>query len=396
MAKRNAAGAGTIRKKTVTKNGQKYEYWEARITTGRDPGTGRQIQRSFTGKTQKEVREKMQAAAVEINESVYQETNKINLGAWLDIWAEEYLGDVKPFTVASYKTQIRVHIKPALGAVKLSALAAHDVQRFYNSLSKPRGDSPALSAKTIKNIHGVLHRALQQAVENQYIKVNPSDVCKLPRVVKKELKPLDEQQMAAFLKAIKGHRYETFYTVTLFTGMREGEAIGLKWDCVDFKTGTIRIDKQLQREKKKGGQYVFAPLKNDKARTIKPAPWVMQLLKAHRSEQIQQRFKACELWENSGLVFTDEIGRHLATHTIYTNFKKLAASIGCPDLRVHDLRHSYAVASIRAGDDIKTVQGNLGHATAAFTLDVYGHVTEQMKEASADRMEGFIKGVLNL
>jgi len=396
MAKRNAAGAGTIRKKTVTKNGQKYEYWEARITTGRDPGTGRQIQRSFTGKTQKEVREKMQAAAVEINESVYQEPNKITLGAWLDIWAEEYLGDVKPFTVASYKTQIRVHIKPALGAVKLSALAAHDVQRFYNSLSKPRGDSPALSAKTIKNIHGVLHRALQQAVENQYIKVNPSDVCKLPRVVKKELKPLDEQQMAAFLKAIKGHRYETFYTVTLFTGMREGEAIGLKWDCVDFKTGTIRIDKQLQREKKKGGQYVFAPLKNDKARTIKPAPWVMQLLKAHRSEQIQQRFKACELWENSGLVFTDEIGRHLATHTIYTNFKKLAASIGCPDLRVHDLRHSYAVASIRAGDDIKTVQGNLGHATAAFTLDVYGHVTEQMKEASADRMEGFIKGVLNL
>lgn len=396
MAKRNAQGSGTIRKKTVTKNGQKYEYWEARITTGRDPGTGKQIQRSFTGKTQKEVREKMQAAAVEINESVYQEPNKITLGAWLDIWAEEYLGDVKPFTVASYKTQIRVHIKPALGAVKLSALAAHDVQRFYNSLSKPRGNSPALSAKTIKNIHGVLHRALQQAVENQYIKVNPSDVCKLPRVVKKELKPLDEKQISNFLKAIKGHRYETFYTVTLFTGMREGEAIGLKWDCVDFKAGTIRIDKQLQREKKKGGQYVFAPLKNDKARTIKAAPWVMQLLRQHRSEQAQQRFKACELWENSGLVFTDELGRHLATHTIYTNFKKIAASIGCPDLRVHDLRHSYAVASIRAGDDIKTVQGNLGHATAAFTLDVYGHVTEQMKQASAERMDGFIRGVLNL
>lgn len=396
MAKRNAQGSGTIRKKTVTKNGQKYEYWEARITIGRDPGTGKQMQRSFTGKTQKEVREKMQAAAVELNEKVYQEPSKITLGAWLDIWAEEYLGDVKPFTVASYKTQIRVHIKPALGAVKLSTLAAHDIQRFYNSLSKPRGDAAPLSAKTIKNIHGVLHRALRQAVENQYIKVNPSDVCKLPRVVKKELQPLDELQIAEFLKAIKGHKYETFYTVTLFTGMREGEAIGLKWDCVDFKAGTIRIDKQLQREKKKGGQYVFAPLKNDKARTIKAAPWVMQLLKHHKNEQAQQRFKACDLWENSGLVFTDELGRHLATHTIYTNFKKIAEAIGCPELRVHDLRHSYAVASIRAGDDIKTVQGNLGHATASFTLDVYGHVTEQMKQASADRMEGFIKGVLNL
>ncbi len=393
---RSAQGAGNIRKKTVTKNGQQYTYWEARITIGTDPGTGKQIQRSFTGKTQKEVREKMQAAAVALTDGTYQAPTKMTLGEWLDIWAAEYLGDVKPFTVASYNTQIRVHIKPNLGAVKLSALTPHQIQRFYNELGTPHGETPALSAKTIKNVHGVLHRSLQQAVENQYIRMNPSAVCKLPRIEKKEITPLDERQMGDFLSAIKGHKYETFYTVTLFTGMREGEAIGLKWDCVDFAAGTIRIDKQLHREKKKGGQYVFAPLKNDKARTIVPAPWVMRLLKHHRSEQIQQRFKAYELWEDSGLVFTDELGHHLASHTIYTNFKKIAASIGCPELRVHDLRHSYAVASIRAGDDIKTVQGNLGHATAAFTLDVYGHVTDQMKQASADRMEGFIKAVLNL
>lgn len=82
--------------------------------------------------------------------------------------------------------------------------------------------------------------------------------------------------------------------------------------------------------------------------------------------------------------------------TVYRYYKNLVISIGRPDARFHDLRHSYAVAAIRAGDDIKTVQGNLGHATAAFTLDIYGHVTDQMKEASAQRMEGFIKGVLNL
>lgn len=96
----------------------------------------------------------------------------------------------------------------------------------------------------------------------------------------------------------------------------------------------------------------------------------------------------------SGLVFTDEIGHHLATHTVYKEFKAIVASIGCPNTRFHDLRHSYAVAAIRSGDDIKTVQGNLGHATAAFTLDVYGHVTDQMKQESANRMESYIKDVL--
>lgn len=229
-----------------------------------------------------------------------------------------------------------------------------------------------------------------------YIKYNPADACVLPRVVPKKLKPFDEEESRAFLRAIKGTPLEDFFTVTLFTGMREGEALGLLWDCVDFQKGTIFIDKQLQREKKKNGQYIFAPLKNDRSRTITPAPWVMDLLKAHRLRQLEQKRYAAELWEDSGLVFTNDVGGHLAIHTVYKRFKEIAASIGRPDARVHDLRHSYAVAAIRSGDDIKTVQGNLGHATAAFTLDVYGHVTDQMRQASAARMESYIKDILKL
>ena len=135
---RGAQGSGTIRKKTVKRNGQEYAYWEARITIGRDPGTGKQIQKSFSGKTQKEVREKMQAAAVAVNDGSYQEPSKMTVGEWLDIWARDYLNDVKPFTVVSYKGQIKNHIKPALGAVKLDNLAPHTIQRFYNDLGKPK------------------------------------------------------------------------------------------------------------------------------------------------------------------------------------------------------------------------------------------------------------------
>lgn len=139
------------------------------------------------------------------------------------------------------------------------------------------------------------------------------------------------------------------------------------------------------------------PLKNDKPRTITPAPSIMELLRQHRKKQAAWQLRAGELWDNpAGLVFTNELGKHLVAWTVAKKFKRIVASIGRPDARFHDLRHSYAVAAIRSGDDIKTVQQNLGHATAAFTLDIYGHVTDQMRQASAERMEGYIKGVRNL
>ena len=391
---RAAQGSGTIRKKTVMRKGQEYTYWEARVTTGRDPGTGKQIQKSFTGKTQKEVREKMQAAAVEINDSSYVEPSKMTVGQWMDIWLEEYLGGVKPRTVDSYKTTVRVHVKPSLGAIKLSALATHDIQKMYNGLVK--GDKP-LSAKSIKNLHGVVHKALQQATELGYIKFNPADACKLPRVERAEIKPLDDDAIKKFLAVAAGHKYEYVYIVTLFTGMREGEVLGLTWDCVDFKSGTILINKQLQKERGSGGKYGFVAPKNNKSRRITPAPTVMAILKAQQQRQFEQRCQAQTMWDNPmNLVFTNEQGRNLSAQTVYLHFKKLISEAGYPDTRFHDLRHSYAVAALQAGDDIKTVQENLGHHAAAFTLDVYGHVTEKMKDASAARMEAFIKGVSTL
>ena len=120
----------------------------------------------------------------------------------------------------------------------------------------------------------------------------------------------------------------------------------------------------------------------------------MQLLRTHKCLQDEQHLSVGEKWENSDLVFTNEHGHHLAIHTVYKDFKKVVTTIGCPDTRFHDLRHSYAIASIQSGDDIKTIQSNLGHATAAFTLDVYGHVTNQMKENSAARMESYIQDIL--
>lgn len=388
MARKAAAGTGTIRKKTIAKNGKQYEYWEARATVGYDPGTGRQIQRSFSGKTQKEVAKKLKEATAAIDAGTYTAPSKMTVGLWLDIWTAEYLGGVKPRTVDNYKGVVRSRIKPGLGAVKLDILTPHTIQSYYNGLTKE-----GLAPKTVKNIHGILHKALQQAVTNGYIRNNPADHCILPRPERRELAPLDEDMITAFLKAIEGHPLEELFTVTLFTGMREGEALGLLWDCVDLTKGMITIDKQLQLIRGSKGKYQMVPTKNSKGRTVALAPFVVSVLRRVKRKQLENRLRYGECWEDSGFVFTDELGHHLSASSVYKAFKRVVEEIGSPSTRFHDLRHSYAVASIKSGDDIKTVQENLGHATAAFTLDVYGHVTEQMKKESAARMEQFIKAV---
>lgn len=383
MSKRAAQGAGTIRKKTVTRSGKEYTYWEARITVGRDPGTGKQIQKSFSGKTQKEVREKLQAAAVAVTEGTYTEPSRMTLAQWLDIWERDYLAGVKPHTLRAYSSIIRIHLKPALGASKLDTLQPHVIQAFYNGLS--------CSPKTVKNIHGVLHKALQQAIRLGYLRSNPADACQLPRVERAEIRPLDAQEMARFLDAVRGHRFEAVYVTDLFTGLRRGEILGLTWDRVDLDRGIIRVDRQLQSVPGQRGSFRLVPTKSDRARTVAPAALVLATLRRWKARQAEMRLRAGPVWDDGGYVFTDELGRHLSPSTVYHNYKRLVASIGLPAARFHDLRHSYAVAALRAGDDIKTVQGNLGHATASFTLDVYGHVTEEMRRESAARMDAFIK-----
>lgn len=393
---RAAQGAGSIRKKTIIQKGRPYTYWEGRITTGYDTGTGKQRQRYITGKTQAEVRKKMQAIAVDINNGDYHTPSKQTVGEWLDTWAATYLNSVKPRTQEIYRAAIRNHLKPALGAVRLELLDTITVQSFYNSLSTPsKTRKYALSPKSIKDIHGILHKSLNQAVAVGLIRYNPTDACEIPKIIRKELMPFDENDIRKFLEEIQGSRFEILFTVTLFMGLREGEVLALNWHNIDFQRGTVLINSQLQRFRENQGVYRVVPTKNSKGRTIKPAEKVMALLKRQKAEQAAMRLKTGNAWESSDFVFTDELGHHFDNSTIYRAFKKAATQIGRPDARFHDLRHSYAVAAIHAGDDIKTDQANLGHATAAFTLDVYGHVTEQMKQDSADRMNAFIEKVSN-
>lgn len=378
MAKKNASGSGSIRKR---QNGT----WEGRYTAGHDPVTGKQIQRSVYGKTQAEVRKKLVKISADLDNGTYSAPSRLTVEQWSGIWLKEYTGHLKESSRLLYGGLITNHIVPVLGRVKLQQLSPHTVQSFYNGLN--------LAPKTVRTVHATLHSILETAVRIGYIPKNPSDFCKLPRVEKKKIHPLEGDQIKALMEAVKGDRFEYLYAVALFTGMRQGELIGLTWDCVDLESGVINVSKQLARI---SGQVVFQSPKSGKGRTITVAPYVVSLLKAQKRRQAEYQLRAGNLWDNpNDLVFTTEIGGHALHCSITSSFKRIAANIGIPDATFHDLRHTYAVNSIRAGDDIKTIQGNLGHATAAFTLDVYGHVTESMKKESAARQEVFIERILN-
>ncbi len=392
---KNAKGSGTIRKRSDGR-------WEARYTTGIDPKTGKQIQKSVYGKTQKAVRQRLTEITAELDAGTYIPLERTTVKQWLEIWLNEYMGDKKYGTVRNYKNVCKYHIIPYIGQYRLSDLKPHVIQSLYNQLQRGDDEKKGLSAKTIHNVHGVLSKALNQAVWNEMIRTNPATLTTLPRKTRKDIQTLTDAQIQMFSALVEEDSYKAILKFILFSGVRESEAIGLTWDCIDFERGSIRIYRQLLKRSKSEGGYTFASLKNDKERLLTPPPILLSILKEQKVLQMQQRIKAGPAWkgwnspeeQKNWFVFTTELGDHYCPQTVYAHFKKIAKKIGAENANVHSLRHTYAVLCLQNGDDVKTVQSNLGHATAAFTLDVYGHVSEKMKQDSADRMEAYIQNTV--
>ena len=386
--KRAANGQGSISQRADGR-------YKIDVSLGYNPTTGKAIRKSVYGRTQDEALAKAQKLKVSANEGTFTEPSKLTTGQWLDIWHKEYLGNVKPDTASQYGMYIRVHIKPHLGKQKLATLSPHAIQTIYNHLQRGSEDHKPLSPKSIHNLHGILHSALERAVLLGYIQRNPTKGCTLPRVEKKEMAVIKDGDVDRFLQAIKGHYYESVYLMDMFTGLRQGEILGLTWDCVDFDNARITIKRQLKKERKKGGKCYFAPLKTDRTRTLTASKYILSLLHQQRIQQKEWQLQAGGAFNNEmNLVFTTELGQHLVAFTVYSNLKRIVRSLGLDNVRFHDLRHSYALFSLQNGDDIKTLQANMGHTNISTTLNVYGHVSESMKQDSADRMDAFINKIV--
>lgn len=369
MAKRKAPnGSGTIIKR---KDGR----YEARVIVGVNPATGKAIRKSVYAKTQAECAKLQRALVAAVDNGTYAESSTMELSKWLETWLELYTSSITPGTLRSYRNAVQKHIIPALGGTKLCDLKPHMIQKFIRDLEK--ADKP-LSNKTIHNIHGTLHKALEEAVRVEYIPKNPADNTILPKVEKPKVEPLAGEEIDLFMQAIQDNPSEDVFFVALWTGMRLSELLGLQWSYVDFDKGTIRVDKQLSWKRKEVDERELAKTKNGKARTVTPPNAVMERLRRVKVKQMEAKLRAKGLWNNElNLVFTDELGGSLPQTTVEHRFKRVCASIGL-DRHFHDLRHTFATEGLRLGIPVKTVSEELGHYSSAFTMDVYGHTTTQM------------------
>lgn len=388
MARKNsraASGSGSIRQR-------KDGTWEGRFTYKDE--FGRSKRHSVYASTQKECRKKLTAAIKAVDEGAYKPPTYMTVSEWLDTWLDTYCQDLKPRAYESYRSLINTRIKPVLGDVKMASLANINVQRFINSLSQ--GDKP-LSPKSVRNVHGVLHKALEQAIVAGIRLDNPADRIKLPKLKKADLHPLMDEDIARFIEAIKGDRFEFVFLLALFSGMRQSELLGLQWDDIDFDAGTITVCRQLQREYGGNSYCYIDSAKNGKTRTVSIAPAIVELLRQIRRQQTEWQLAAGPIWDNpDGLIFTDELGEHLKHHTVYNHFKRIVKQMGKPEVRFHDLRHSYAISALQIGDSPNQVKDQLGHYSSAFTMDTYAEISKTMRKESQDRMETFIKQVSDL
>lgn len=370
--RKKANGEGSIRKRPDG-------VWEGRFYVD-----GKR--KSVYGSTKTEARKLLTRAMNDVDNDTYVDETNMTVAQWMDTWLNDYV-QVRPSTRKRYELDIRLHINPVLGKIKLKELTAMQVQRLYSSRKE------TMSPKSIHNLHGVLHNALKAAVDMDLLRQNVTDKCRLPKVMQPEMYPLVDDDTVAFLKAIEGEEFRDLFMFDMFTGLRECEVVGLTWDCVDFSRNTIRVYRQLinTSTSKNRGQYAFSPLKNGKSRVIEPAAQIMDLLRKVKEDQDENARRLKSAYENKdNLVFTYPNGHHISNHTVYNHFKRIVREIGRPQVRFHDLRHTFATLSAANGANMKTVSVTMGHATVAFTLDRYGHVSNAMRTDAANKMTAFI------
>jgi integrase len=297
------------------------------------------------------------------------------------VLADSVLDTVRPTTYECYEQIVRIHVRPALGGVKLKNLTPAHVRGLYRE--KPQA---GLSPRTVQYIHVTLHKALKQAAQDGLIARNATEAVKAPQVRRQEIRPLSAAQVKVFLETACEDRLEALIVLAIHTGLRQGELLGLKWEDVDLEDGTLRVRRTLATAK--GGPVLMAPKTKSSRRSVKLTQGAMDALRSHLKGQLQEIDGAGSLWQENGLVFASEIGEFLDRRYLTSRrFKALLERAQLPEIRFHDLRHTCATLLLSSNVNPKIVSEMLGHATIAITLDTYSHVLPNMRDQAAAAME---------
>lgn len=291
----------------------------------------------------------------------------------------------RPGIYETYATLVRVHLKPAVGSIRLQDLKPEDLQRLYNQKAKA-----GLAASTIRHIHLIIHAALQQAAKNGLVYRNVSELTTLPKGPKKEVRALTPEEQELFLRALEGERLRAAFLVLLFAGLRRGELLALTWEDIDLSNGTLQVRRNLVRTKEHG--LTFTEPKTKTSRRVVPLPAsLVAELRVHKTQQAKEKLQAGEAWQDHGLVFTTEFGTPIEPRNFNRAFYRIRNKAGLPEeVNLHALRHTYATRLIERGVPMKTAQVFLGHANYQVTADTYSHVTQETETQAVQVLNDLI------
>ncbi|CAA9426347.1 MAG: hypothetical protein AVDCRST_MAG78-1372 [uncultured Rubrobacteraceae bacterium] len=282
---------------------RKDGLYMARYTVHTPEGPKR---KTIYGRKYKDVEKDLAEARGDAARGIVFDAKGQTVGEWLERWLEDVVKPNKTHrTYATHRQQVHSHLLPSIGRIKLDAVRKVHVDRLYADLL--RG---GLAPVSVRRVHAVLHAGLEEAVRGDLIPRNPAAHANKPKVKQEEIEPLDAEQARAFLEAARGDRYEALYVLCLTAGLRQGEALGLKWGDVDLDTGTLRVNRQLQRvrgENGKPGKLDFSEPKNSSKRTVGLPHRAMSALKNHRKRQSEEKLRAGS-YDDQGLVFASGHG----------------------------------------------------------------------------------------
>jgi integrase len=367
---------GSVRKRGST--------WTVVLDVGADPVTGRRRQKSKGGfRTRKAAEAALRELVAGVDAGRYVERSTRTIGDYLDEWLEVVRPRLRPTSWNSYRQAV-AHVKGRIGAVPLQSLVPLEVENLYKELLATRGrQGRPLSPKTVRGIHVVLRKALADAERLGLVVRNAAAAAKPPVPPKHDHTTWTASQLAHFLGSIEDERLCAAFVLLATTGMRRGEALGLRWSDVDLDAGRLSIVQTVTTVRDK---MVISPPKTARSRRLVSIDSdTVAALRDHRHRQNEERLQVGEVWsgERGDFVFTNEVGEPVHPSALSRLFVSSVRRAGLPTIRLHDLRHTYATVALGAGVHPKIVSERLGHATIAVTLDLYSHVTPAIDAEAA-------------
>jgi integrase len=392
--------------------------WVASMTVGYKvvDGKRRRIRKKFSASTRNAVHQKLTKELGRQQRGRSISTKTHSLATFLQTWLDDVAkNSVRPKTFRTYSDMVKLHIAPAIGSIRVEKLTPEAVQGFLNDklgsgicprckvslrtaawathVAESHPDKTpigfrVLGARTVGHIRATLRGALAVAMRWYDLDRNPAAIAKPPRAPKKEMRSLTTDQARKYLEAASHGRLEALFTVAVALGLRQAEILGLRWEDIDFETGTLEVRRQLQRID--GKLQLVETKTEDGARPLVLPEVGISALRRHRKRQGEERTAGGDEWHETGMIFTTTVGTMIDARSVIRRHHAIVKAAGIPDLRFHDLRHSAATLLLAQGVSPKYIAQLLGHKQVAFTMQTYAHVIRETHQQLADKMDSIL------